>query len=136
MIWTYLTKLCFGSLMPITLLLADDANSIRSAVRHILEAEPGIHVVGEAIDFPQALAMCAELKPNVVLLDLHMPGEQFEAQYVKAKLLDCAKHVLAMSVWNDGQSQRLASLYGCTTFLDKAQLGTELVPAIMTAAAG
>ena len=77
--------------------------------------------------------MCAELKPTVLLLDLHMPGEQFDADHVKIKLLDCAKHVLAMSVWNDGQSQALASFYGCTTFLDKAQLGTELVPAIMAA---
>jgi DNA-binding NarL/FixJ family response regulator len=134
MIWTYLANLCFDSLMPITLLLADDANSIRSAVRHILEAEPEIQVVGEAINFPQALEMCAELKPTVLLLDLHMPGEQFDAQHVKTKLLDCAKHILAMSVWNDGNSRTLADLYGCATFLDKAQLGTELVPAIMAAA--
>ena len=120
--------------MPITLLLADDANSIRSAVRHILEAEPEIQVVGEAINFPQALEMCAELKPTILLLDLHMPGDQFDAQHVKIKLLDCAKHVLAMSVWNDGNSRTLANSYGCATFLDKAQLGTELVPAIMAAA--
>jgi DNA-binding NarL/FixJ family response regulator len=120
--------------MPITLLLADDADSIRSAVRHILQAEPEIQVVGEAINFPQALEMCAELKPTVLLLDLHMPGDQFDAQQVKIKLLDCAKHVLAMSVWYDGNSRTLANSYGCTTFLDKAQLGTELVPAIMAVA--
>jgi DNA-binding NarL/FixJ family response regulator len=63
--------------MAITLLLADDAHSIRSAVRHILETEPTIELIGEAINFPQALEMCAELKPTVLLLDLHMPGEQF-----------------------------------------------------------
>jgi len=104
--------------MPITLLLADDANSIRSAIRHILETEPAIELIGEALNFPQALEMCAELKPTVLLLDLHMPGEQFEAKHVKTKLLDCAKHILAMSVWNDGNSQTLASDYGCTKFLD------------------
>jgi DNA-binding NarL/FixJ family response regulator len=120
--------------MPVTLLLADDAEPIRMAIKHLLGPQPGITLIGEATSFPETFAMCAELKPNVVLLDLHMPGEQFEAEYVKTKLLDCAKHVLAMSVWNDGQSQRLASLYGCTTFLDRAQLGTELVPAIMAAA--
>jgi DNA-binding NarL/FixJ family response regulator len=120
--------------MPITLLLADDANSVRSAVRLILETEPAIELVGEAMNFPQALELCAKLKPTVLLLDLHMPGEQFEAQHVKTKLLDCAKSVLAMSVWNDGESRALASHYGCTTFLDKTHLGTELVPAIMAAA--
>jgi DNA-binding NarL/FixJ family response regulator len=120
--------------MPITLLLADDANSIRSTIRHILETEPAIELIGEAVNFPQALEMCAELKPTVLLLDLHMPGEQFEAEHVKTKLLDCAKHILAMSVWNDGNSRTLASHYGCRMFLDKAQLGTELVPAIMAVA--
>jgi DNA-binding NarL/FixJ family response regulator len=120
--------------MPITLLLADDSNSIRSAVRLILEMEPAIELVGEAVDFPQALEMCAELKPTVLLLDLHMPGKQFDAQHVKTKLLDCVKHVFATSVWNDANSRTMASLYGCATFLDKAQLGTELIPAIMAAA--
>jgi DNA-binding NarL/FixJ family response regulator len=119
--------------MPITLLLADDANSIRSAIRQILETEPAIELIGEAVNFPQALEICAELKPTVLLLDLHMPGG-FDAERVKIKLLDCAKHVLAMSVWNDGNSRTLANSYGCTTFLDKEQLGTELVPAIMAAA--
>jgi DNA-binding NarL/FixJ family response regulator len=99
-----------------------------------LEAEPEIQVIGEAINFPQALEMCAELKPTVLLLDLHMPGDQFDAEHVKIKLLDCAKHVLAMSVWSDGNSRTLANSYGCIAFLDKAQLGTELVPAIMAAA--
>jgi DNA-binding NarL/FixJ family response regulator len=120
--------------MPITLLLADDANSIRSAIRQILETEPAIELIGEAVNFPQALEMCAELKPTVLLLDLHMPGEQLDTEHVKIKLLDCAKHVLAMSVWNDGNSRTLANSYGCATFLDKAQLGTELIPAIMAAA--
>jgi hypothetical protein len=45
-------------------------------------------------------------------------GEQFDAQHVETQLLDCAKHILAMSVWNDGNSQTLASDYGCTKFLD------------------
>jgi DNA-binding NarL/FixJ family response regulator len=101
--------------------------------RHILETEPAIELIGEAINFPQALELCAELKPTVLLLDLHMPGE-FDVERVKIKLLDCGKHVLAMSVWNDGNSRTLANSYGCTSFLYKAQLGTELVSAIMAAA--
>ena len=120
--------------MPITLLLADDANSIRSAIRHILETEPAIELIGEAVNFPQALEMCAELKPTVLLLDLHMPGEQLDTEHVKLKLLDCAESVLIMSVWYDEESRALASHYGCTAFLDKTQLGTELVPAIMAVA--
>jgi DNA-binding NarL/FixJ family response regulator len=40
--------------------------------------EPGITLVGEAANFPETLVMCAELKPNIVLLDLHMPGDHLE----------------------------------------------------------
>ena len=120
--------------MPITLLLADDANSIRSAIRHILETEPAVELIGEAVNFPQTLEMCAELRPTVLLLDLHMPGEQFEAEHVKARLLDCAKHVLALCAWDDQESRTLASLYGAEILLDKSELALKLVPAIMAVA--
>ena len=116
--------------MPITVLLADDSASVRTAIEHLLKMEPGITLIGEATHFQEALAMCAELKPNVLLLDLHMPGE-LDAQYVKTKLVDCAEFVLAMSAWNDDQSQALANLYGAEKLLDKAQLAWKLVPAIM-----
>ncbi len=125
--------MCFYAQVPITLLLADDAVFIRSAIKCLLEPQTEITLVGEATTFPQVLAMCAELKPNVVLLDLHMPGE-LDSQLVKAKLLDCAKSVLAMCAWSDGQSRALASLYGAKTLLDKGHLSRELVPAIMAAA--
>ena len=55
-------------------MLADDADFVRSAVRRLLEEEPKIQLLGEAVNFPQTLQMAADLKPNVVLLDLHMPG--------------------------------------------------------------
>jgi hypothetical protein len=77
--------------------------------------------------------ICAELKPTALLLDLHTPGE-FDTEHVKTRLLDCAEHVLALSVWNDGNSRSLASLYRCATFLDNAQLGTELVPGTIAGA--
>jgi DNA-binding NarL/FixJ family response regulator len=120
--------------MSITLLLADDAASVRIAIKHLLEVEPEITLIGEAANFSETLAMCAELKPTVLLLDLHMPGEQFEAEHVKARLLDCAKHVLALCAWDDQESRTLASLYGAEILLDKSELPLKLVPAIMAVA--
>ena len=93
--------------MPITLLLADDAASVRTAIKHLLETQTGITRVGKAANFPETLVMCAELKPNIVLLDLHMPGDHLEPQYVKSQLLDCAKCVLAMSVGMTRSARRL-----------------------------
>jgi DNA-binding NarL/FixJ family response regulator len=120
--------------MPITVLLADDAASIRTAIKHLLKMEPGITLVGEAANFPETVAMCAELKPDVVLLDLHMPGDHAEPEYVNLHLLGCAKFVLALCAWDDSQSRALANLYGAKMLLDKAKLSSELIPAIIAIA--
>jgi NarL family two-component system response regulator YdfI len=58
---------------PIRILVADDHLIIRQGLRLILETEPDFEMVGEAADGAEALRLCAELKPNVVLMDLRMP---------------------------------------------------------------
>lgn len=58
----------------ITVLLADDHGIVRQGLRLILEAEPDIQVIGEAQDGLEALALAAEQQPDVLVLDLLMPG--------------------------------------------------------------
>ena len=55
-------------------LLADDQSLVRTGFRMILKAEPGIDVVGEAADGAEAIALSRELAPDVVLMDIRMPG--------------------------------------------------------------
>ena len=55
-------------------LLADDQSLVRTGFRMILRAEPGIDVVGEAADGAEAIALSRELAPDVVLMDIRMPG--------------------------------------------------------------
>jgi DNA-binding NarL/FixJ family response regulator len=62
-----------GEPMPKTVLIVDDHASFRRAVRLVLEYE-GYEVVGEAADGEAALAAATDLKPELVLLDVHMPG--------------------------------------------------------------
>lgn len=59
---------------PIRVLVADDHAIVRTGIRHVLEGEPGFVVVGEASSGTQALALALELRPDVVLLDISMPG--------------------------------------------------------------
>jgi DNA-binding NarL/FixJ family response regulator len=54
--------------------LCDDVPSLRKLVRLVLEEDPAVRVVGEAGDAPTAISEIGELQPNVVLLDLSMPG--------------------------------------------------------------
>lgn len=59
---------------PIRILVADDHLIIRQGLRLILETQDGFDLVGEASDGAEAVRLCAELKPEVVLMDLRMPG--------------------------------------------------------------
>lgn len=60
--------------MSIRVLIADDHPVVRQGLRTFLGAQPDLAVVGEAADGAQAIELAAELKPDVVLLDLKMPG--------------------------------------------------------------
>jgi len=57
----------------IRVVVADDQQLVRTGLRMILNAEPDIEVVGEAADGRSAIAVCAELTPDVVLMDVRMP---------------------------------------------------------------
>jgi two-component system, NarL family, response regulator YdfI len=59
---------------PIRILVADDHLIIRQGLRLILETEAGFDLVGEAADGAEAVRLCMDLKPDVVLMDLRMPG--------------------------------------------------------------
>ena len=58
----------------VTLLLADDHRVVREGFRALLETEPGFRIVGEAGDGLEAVRLAEKLKPNVVIMDLMMPG--------------------------------------------------------------
>jgi len=58
----------------IRILVADDHLIIRQGLRLILETQEGFEMVGEAADGAEAVRLCAELYPDVVLMDLRMPG--------------------------------------------------------------
>ena len=118
----------------VRVLLADDAAIIRNAVSRLLESEPGIKLVGVAETFSQTIAMASSLKPDVVLLDLHMPDESLiPPTQVKSELGRSGARVLGMSLSgeDDEETRTLAETFGVTTLLDKAEFGRALIPAIL-----
>lgn len=58
----------------IRIILADDHPVVREGLRAMLSAEPDLDVIADASSGPQAEALAAELRPDIVLMDLRMPG--------------------------------------------------------------
>jgi DNA-binding NarL/FixJ family response regulator len=98
----------------------------------MLDSQPQVEVVGEAGDFAETLLLMEGLKPNVVVMDLHMPGE-FEVKPidVKSQVRKGKSLLLAVSIWDDEGTIALAECFGASLLLNKSDLATTLVPAIL-----
>ena len=117
--------------MSIKVLLADDSEIVRRGIRTLLRSQPEIELVGEAADFRQTIRMLNELKPQVIVLDLHMPdGTEATLRDVKSHL-NHDSQVLAMSVGNDPETKALAASLGTVPLLDKMELSNKLIHTIM-----
>jgi len=117
--------------MPIKVLVADDNEIVRSALVRMLKADADLAVIGEAATFAETFELVDLLKPDIVLLDLHMPDESMNApEAAKVKILQSAGCILAISVWNDDVAKALAEQFGAKALIDKAHLFSELIPAI------
>ena len=115
---------------PIQLLLADDSDIMRDAIKKLLADEPRIHIVGEASSFAAAIQMVADFKPDVLLLDLHLPQKRdLQPPLVKSQL-SCVEYTVAISFSNDDEAKALAASYGAVALLDKMSLYSHLLPAI------
>jgi DNA-binding NarL/FixJ family response regulator len=121
--------------MPIKVVLADESDMMRAAMRQILAEEPSIEIVGEARSFPAAIQTVVDIKPEVLLLDLFLPEKRyFGSDFVRSQLR-IVRHTLALSLSNDAEAKALAARYGARALPDKRDLSGNLIPAIMTCCA-
>jgi DNA-binding NarL/FixJ family response regulator len=122
--------------MAVRILLADDHQVVRQALRAALEAGESLEVVAEAEDGRQAVDLARELAPDVVVMDIHMPGlNGTEAARRIAREVKGAR-VLMLSMSADKQYVRAALDAGAAGFLKKSCSMDELVKAIGQVAAG
>jgi two-component system response regulator NreC len=115
---------------PIRVLIADDHTIVRSGVRLLLDAEPGFLVVGEAVDGQEALAKIEKLHPEVVLMDISMPGMGgLEAtRYIKARWPEINILVLTMHCSDEYFLEMLKA--GASGYVLKVAHPDELVQAV------
>ena len=121
---------------PISVVLADDQALMRMGFRMVLEAEDDINVVGEASDGTAALAQAKALNPDVILMDVRMPGMNgIEATERIAQ--ECpGTRVLILTTFDLDEYAFAGLRAGASGFLLKDTRPTELAEAIRTVASG
>jgi DNA-binding NarL/FixJ family response regulator len=114
----------------VRVLLADDNARFRGVLRRLLERDPDIVVVAEASDGAEALDLAEDMRPDVVLMDVSMPGlDGLEATYaLKAQLPDVT--VLMLSVGDKEQEIAASLAGGAAEYLVKGGPAREIVDAI------
>ncbi|MEU5717776.1 response regulator transcription factor [Streptomyces sp. NPDC020403] len=123
---------------PIKVLLADDQALLRSAFRVLVDSEPDMHVVGEAADGAEAVALARATRADVVLMDIRMPGtDGLTATRTISADPDLAGVRIVMLTTFEVDEYVLQSLRaGAAGFLGKGAEPEELLNAVRVAAAG
>jgi DNA-binding NarL/FixJ family response regulator len=121
---------------PIRVLVADDHMIVRTGIRHVLESEAGFEVVGEAASGSEALSLAAKLRPDVVVLDISMPGES--GLQLAAQLRDRSPEprVLILSMHDNAEYVLESVRAGANGYLLKDTAATELRSAIRAVCRG
>ena len=123
--------------MPdITLLLVDDHPVVRNGLRGMFEAAPGFTVLADAPDGVQAVELAAELEPDVILMDLRMPGGGGLDAITELTRRGIRSKVLVLTTWDTDTDTLPAIEAGATGYLLKDAPQEELFNAVRQAAEG
>ena len=115
---------------PIRILIVDDHAILREGVRALLAAHADFEVVGEASDGLQAIAEVERLDPDVVLMDIAMPGLGGIEATIELKKLGRRAKVLILSQYEDREYVRRLLKAGVSGYVLKKSAGSELANAI------
>lgn len=121
---------------PIRVLLADDHTLVRAGIRGLLQGLPGVEVVGEAGEGHEGLRLAEALRPDVVLLDIGMPGLNGLEVAGRLATLDPSIRVLILSMHTSEEYVLRALRAGCAGYLLKRSAVSELEVAVRAIARG
>jgi DNA-binding NarL/FixJ family response regulator len=124
------------SMARIRILIADDHQLVLAGLKTLVRDDPSIEVIGEAADGPSALRSAIELKPDVVVLDLSMPGMTGirVAQALRVQLPNC--QIVVLSIHEDRAYLRRLLELGISGYVLKRSAPQELIGAIRAVIAG
>lgn len=120
----------------IRLLIVDDHPVVRDGLRGIFAADPGVEVVGEAGDGSRAVTLAEALRPDVILMDLRMPGTDGVAAIAALAERGVPARVLVLTTYDTDSDVLPAIKAGATGYLLKDAGADELGRAVRAAARG
>lgn len=121
---------------PIRILLADDHAVLRAGLRALLAGQADLEVVGEAAEGGEAVRLALSLRPDVVVMDIGMPGVSGIDATARIKRELAATNVLILSMHDDQGYLRQVLRAGASGYLLKRAADSELLAAIRAAARG
>ncbi len=121
---------------PIRVALVDDHHLVRESLRHVLELQPGILVVGEADDRPAAFDLLASGAPDIVLLDITYPDDDGLVMLRELAARRPGMRIIVLTMHRDAETVRQALRAGAAGYVVKGARTSELVDAIWAVARG
>ena len=118
------------------MLIADDHAVLRAGLKLLIGAESDMEVVGEAADGPEAVRRAQATAPDVVLLDLSMPGARASQTIGEVVQLTPRPRVLVLTMHDDQASMQAALLAGASGYIVKKAADVELLTAIRAVHSG
>lgn len=121
---------------PINVLIVDDHALVRSGLRLLISGQPDMTVVGEAGSLIDALEVAAHARPDVICLDLAMPGPSGVASVERLRAAVPAARIVVVTMHDDPAYVRTAIAMGAAGYVNKSAADTELISAIRAVASG
>lgn len=120
----------------ITVLVADDHAVVRAGIRHILESMPGVSVIAEASDGPTALQLARDQRPDIIILDVSMPGGSGLSVLSDLRRDVAESRILMLSMHDDAEYIAESVRAGTNGYLLKDSAATDLRAAVRAVMAG
>ena len=121
---------------PVRVLIADDHGVVAEGLSYLIQAQPDMEVTGEAGDGESACELVPNLRPDVVVMDVSMPGMSGARATEQLRQTCPQVKVLALTVHEDKGYLRLLLEAGASGYVLKRAAAEELIHAIRTVAAG